>query len=150
MRLSAEERELLGVELAAVRDQASTTELRDLCGRILADLDGGELSRELEEPLGRLLAAGLESGRIRHAHHADGETVALRLYQRLPQGRAAADNAREVNEALRALAGQALRQVELRPRGPGRYALILNTEQASVTVWIDRNGVGVRSLEVGA
>jgi len=148
VRFAEDEREVLVAELTAVRDQAPSDGVRAMCERLLAGLAAEELPSELEDPLGGLLEAGLESGRIRRVHRADGETAALRAYSRLPRGRAVAESTRAVNGALEAVAGQVLRSVSVRSRGPGRYAVTVETETTQLTIWVDRAGAEVHTMEV--
>ena len=72
----------------------------------------------------------------------------MRLYRKLPSGRDLAASAREVNEALGALAGRTLEDASLTVVGPGAFTLSLAVDGKELTVRLDRQGVRVHSVEV--
>jgi hypothetical protein len=59
-----------------------------------------------------------------------------------------AESAREVSEALRALARQELRSVTLEAIGPGAFSLSLIAGAAEITVRLDRQGARLHSVGV--
>ena len=77
-----------------------------------------------------------------------GERAALATYRRLPNGAAVTASAREVSEALRALAGQELRSVSLEAIGPGAFSLSLAAGSAEITIRLDRQGARLHSVGV--
>jgi hypothetical protein len=149
MHLADDEREVLKAEVAQALEQVRSPEMRATYTELLAAVDGGEVPEALLLPLEALVAVGLESGRIRRVHTAHGEMAANRIFSRTPRGKALRASASEVNEALKALAGQTLEEVSVAPSGPSAYTLTLGTEQGQVLLRLDRHGVRVQSLEVG-
>ena len=108
----------------------------------------GEVGGEDAETLQELLELGLQSGRLRALYGPGGERAALATYRRLPNGAAVAESAREMSEALRALAGQELRSVSLEAIGPGAFSLSLTAGAAEITVRLDRQGARLHSVGV--
>ncbi len=149
MRLLDDERQLLLEEIDALMPQLQSAPAREAYAELRAAVEGGEISNALTPSLERLLEMGLETGRIRQVHQAPGEMAAVRVFQRTPKGAALKTACEEANAALESLRGQALEALAFAVRGPGAFTLTLNTEQAHVTVHIDRHGVRVRSVEVG-
>ena len=73
--------------------------------------------------LEQVLELGLQAGRIRAYYGPGGEQAALKTLRRLPRGRARAESAREVSEALAALEGNVLERLSLTAVAPGSYIL---------------------------
>lgn len=99
--------------------------------------------------LERLLELTLRTGRVRRLHGPLAEAAAIRLYQATPAGRAVGAALAEVNAALAAVSGRPLERLAFSPKGPGVYALAVETPGASLTLEIGPEGVGVRELSVG-
>jgi hypothetical protein len=148
MRLSDEERELVRTETVEAMEFVRAPDLRAKYARLLTALDD-EIPGELVEVMQSLLEVGLQSGRIRRVHHAPGEMAARRLYGRTPRGSAARSAAEEVNDALRALAGQTIDELRVAAAGPGVHTLSVSTDQGTVLLEFDRHGARLRSVEVG-
>jgi len=148
VRLSDDDREWLSRETAAVLDQLPPTAARNPYQELLTAVDQGEVPDDLLEPLSRLLAVGLESGRIRKLYSAHAEMAAVRLYARTPAGKAAAEAVARVNEALADLAGATLHRIACEARAPGSQTLVLETDRGVITLLFDRQGVRVHSAEV--
>lgn len=149
MRLLEDERPVLLGEIDAVVPQLRNAEAREVYAELRAAVAAGEITAGLLPPLERLLEMGLETGRIRQVHTAHGEMAALRVFQRTPKGSALKAACDAANEALQSLQGHAIESLSFSVRGPGAYSLVLETDQTTVTVHIDRHGVRVRSMEVG-
>ena len=77
--------------------------------------------RRRAELLEQVLELGLQAGRIRAYYGPGGEQAALKTLRRLPRGRARAESAREVSEALATLEGNVLERVSLTAVAPGAY-----------------------------
>jgi hypothetical protein len=108
----------------------------------------GELDDADEQSLGELLELGLQSGRIRSVYGPEGEQAALKMYRRLPEGRALADSAAEVTDALARLAGRTLEDVKVQSTGPGSYLLTLAVDGLELSVRLDRAGARVHAVGV--
>lgn len=149
MTLNDEERELLRLEAAQALDQVQAPQLRALYAELQTAADLGEVPEELVPALQDLLEIGLESGRIRRVHTAQGEATGRRLWGRTPRGRGIQQSAEEVSEALQALAGRPLTFVSLSASGPASYTLTLGTDRGRLLVKLERQGARLQSLEVG-
>ena len=110
-------------------------------------MQDGELGDADAQSLGELLELGLQSGRIRSVYGPEGEQAALKTYRRLPEGRALADSAAEVTDALAKLAGRTLEDVKVQSTGPGSYLLTLTVDGLELSVRLD--GAGARVHAVG-
>ena len=147
--LAAEEREVALAEIDAVRAAAQETEYLQLLEQTAEAIESGtvEPGREADE-LDRILGLALQTGRIRALYGPGGEQAALRAYRKLPTGKELADSAREVNEALAALAGRSLDQVSVAAVGPGAFTLSLVAGGAELSVRLDRQGARLASVGV--
>jgi hypothetical protein len=130
--------------LALVHDPERRGRLADL----VAAVQDGELGDEDAQSLEELLGLGLQSGRIRSVYGPEGEQAALKTYRRLPGGRALADSASDVSEALSALAGKTLDDVKVQSTGPGAYLLTLAVDGLELSVRLDRAGARLHSVGV--
>jgi len=130
--------------LAAVHDPERRARLADL----VAAVQEGELDDEEALALEELLELGLASGRIRGLYGPEGEQAALKIYRRLPGGRALVDGAAEVTEALGALEGKTLERVAVHATGPGSYLLTIGVEGLELSVRLDRSGARLHSVGV--
>ena len=130
--------------LALVHDPERRGRLADL----VAAVEDGELGDEDAQSLEELLELGLQSGRIRSVYGPEGEQAALKTYRRLPGGRALADSASDVSEALAALAGKTLDDVRVQSTGPGSYLLTLAVDGLELSVRLDRAGARLHSVGV--
>jgi len=146
--LRGEAQEVALAETLAVLAMARDDSYRTRLASLQAAASEGEVDGEDAETLQELLEVGLQSGRLRALYGPGGERAALSTYRRLPSGAALAESAREVSEALRALAGQELRSVSLEAVGPGAFSLSLSAGSAEITVRLDRQGARLHSVGV--
>jgi hypothetical protein len=146
--LDREAQEVALAETQAVLVMARDDEYRGRLASLRAAATEGEVAGEDAETLQELLELGLQSGRLRAVYGPGGERAALAAYRRLPNGAAVATSAREVSEALRALAGQELRSVSLEAVGPGAFTLSIAAGAAEITVRLDRQGARLHSVGV--
>lgn len=130
--------------LAAVRDEERRGRLADL----LAAVEDGEVDGEEADALAEVLELGLQSGRVRALYGADGEQAALRLFRRLPPGRALGEAAKDVNAALRALEGRAIEQVRVAAVGPGSHAVTISADGLELQVRLGRDGAALGTVAV--
>src|SRR2546430_15753536 len=103
--LRGEAQEVALAEAQAVLAMARNDGYRARLASLQAAATEGEVDAEDAETLQELLEVGLQSGRLRALYGPGGERAALATYRTLPSGAAVAESAREVSEALRALAG---------------------------------------------
>ena len=148
MRLQGEAQEVALAEAQAVLSRARDGVYRDRLASLQAAATEGEVDGQDAETLQELLEVGLQSGRLRALYGPGGEKAALSTYRRLPSGAAVTDSAKEVSDALRALAGRELRSVSLEANGPGAFTLSLAAGSAEITVRLDRQGARLHSVGV--
>jgi len=103
--------------------------------------EAGTVPPELVPSVEALLDLVLQRGRPL------AEPVLLGIFGRTPRGRELSSATSDVNKALRALKGQPLEVVRL-SASPGRYALVLETERARLSLVLDGAGPRIESLEV--
>jgi hypothetical protein len=147
--LGAEEREVALAEIDAVRAAAQAGEYRQLLDDAAAAVEAGSVeSEQLAGELDRIIGLGLQTGRIRALYGPGGEQAALRAYRKLPTGKDLAGTAKDVNEALAALAGRPLDQISIAAVGPGAFTLSLVAGGAELSVRLDRQGARLSSVGV--
>jgi len=130
--------------LALVHDGERRGRLADL----VAAVQDGELGDDEAQALEELIELGLASGRIRSVYGPEGEQAALKTYRRLPGGRALAESADDVTEALSSLEGKLLEQVKVQSTGPGSFLVTLGVDGLELSVRLDRAGARVHSVGV--
>lgn len=140
--------EVARAEAQAVLALVREPERRARLASLVASVGEGELDDEDAAALEELLELGLASGRIRGLYGAEGEQAALKTYRRLPGGRALAEGADEVSEALAALEGKPLERVRVQSGGPGSYLLTLGVEGLELSVRLDRAGARIHAVGV--
>jgi hypothetical protein len=142
-------REALALEAAALRDAVTDPAVRAGYEALARALAEGAVADGLEAPLERLLDLTLRTGRVRRLHGPHAEAAAIRLYQATPAGRAVGGELAEVNAALGALRGLTIERIAFGAKGPGTYALTLDTTDAKLTLEVGPDGVAVRELSIG-
>ena len=148
LALRGEAQEVALAETQAVLAMARDDGYRARLASLQAAATEGDVDGEDAETLQELLEVGLQSRRLRALYGPGGERAALATYRRLPSGTAVAESAREVSEALRALAGQELRSVSLEAVGPGAFSLSFSAGSTEITVRLDRQGARLHSVGV--
>ena len=108
----------------------------------------GVIPDDLIDAAERVTTVSLQTGRARRGQAGD-ESLLAAVYRRTPAGRALTGRAREVNQALEALAGRRLRTARVAASAPGSYRLTLEADGVTVTLTIDTAGIEVRSLQAG-
>jgi hypothetical protein len=135
-------------EAQAVLSHVLDPERRGRLGDLIAAVQDGELTEDEEQALEEIIDLGLTSGRIRSVYGPEGEQAALKTYRRLPAGRALADSASEVTDALAALEGKTLEDVKVQFAGPGSYVVTLAADGLELSVKLDRAGARVHAVGV--
>jgi hypothetical protein len=148
LRLQGDAAEVALGEAQAVLSHVLDPERRGRLGDLIAAVQDGELPDDEAHALEEILDLGLASGRIRSVYGPEGEQAALKTYRRLPGGRALADSAAEVSDALAALAGKTLEDVKVQSTGPGSYLLTLAVDGLELSVRLDRAGARIHSVGV--
>jgi hypothetical protein len=147
IRVSATEREVALDEVRAVLASARDAGYRERLDAVAAALEAGEVDDKQAEQLEPIVSLGLQSGRIRSVYGPGGEQAALRLYRKLPGGRAVQASATEVGTALSSLRGRTLDSIAIQPAGPGAFTIALTADGIQLSVRLDRQGARLHSVE---
>jgi hypothetical protein len=148
IRLSETESELALAETQAVLAAAAAPDYREQLAELAEAIESGSLEVAHALTLEPILELALQAGRIRGIYGPPGETAALRLYRKLPRGKALQESAREVSAALDSLRGHRLEGATLTAVGPGSYTLSLATDEGRLSIRLDRQGARITSVEV--
>jgi hypothetical protein len=135
-------------EAQAVLSMVQDGERRNRLADLIAAIGDGEVDGADAESLEELLVLGLQTGRLRALYGPEGEQAALSVYRKLPRGREASEAAREVTDALRALAGRTLDSVSVHAVGPGEFVVAVSAEGLDLSVRLDRAGARLNSIGV--
>jgi hypothetical protein len=146
--LGGEAREVALAEAQAVLALVQDERRRERLAALVADVDEGAVEGETAEALAEILELGLATGRLRSLYGPEGERAALLAFRRLPRGAELVEGARDVTEALSALAGRTLESVSVANAGPGAYVLSLAADGLELSVRVDRQGARVHSVGV--
>jgi hypothetical protein len=149
MKITAVEQELLVPEIATFAGALHDPTARARYEHLRVAVEEGEVDDVLVGHLGNVLEIGLQSGRLRRFYGADGEAALARVFRRTPAGAAPVKAASAVTEALTALHGQNIQDIQISALGPGSYGLMIDTDCCQINVRIDRNDVRVENLAVG-
>jgi hypothetical protein len=144
--LTGEAREVALAESQAVLAMTRDETARERFSELVAEIDEGEVDGA-EQLLEQVLELGLQTGRIRAYYGPGGEQATLKTLRRLPRGRARSESARDVSDALAALAGKTLERVAVAAVAPGSYTLSIRADGFDTQVRLD--GAGVRLASVG-
>ncbi len=148
VRLSEAEQEVALAETRAVLDAAVRPETRAQLSALEVAIEARVLDDDEAQSLEQIVELALQAGRIRAVYGPPGEQAALRLYRKLPRGAALTESAREVTDALAALRGSRIESATLTAVGPGSFTLSLTTEEASMSVRLDRQGARLATVEI--
>lgn len=148
LQLNDLEREVLAEEVASFATALRDPDSRARYEQLGAAVGQGAVPPELTGALETLLELLLPAQRLRLHHGHEADQALHQLWRRTPRGAALAQAAREVNEALGALRGQALESLSFTPT-PRGHRLIVETERCRLTLAIDRGGVRVENVELG-
>jgi hypothetical protein len=149
MRIKATEQEILEPEILSFRRALRDPDARAPYDTLLTEVHEGDVPDELLGHLGNVLEVGLQSGRLRKFYGADGEQALASLFRRTPRGAALSDAAKSVTEALTALQGQVINEINISALGPGTYGLSIDTDRCQISLRLDRSGVGVENVALG-
>ena len=148
IKIGESESEVALAETLAVLEAAGSEEYRVALGELVEGIESGVLEEEHATTLEPILELALQAGRIRAIYGPPGETAALRLFRKLPRGRALRQSAADVSQALTSLQGYRLEGASLTAVGPGAYTLTLATDEGRLTIKLDRQGARLTSVEV--
>lgn len=147
IRVPAAEREVALDEVRAVIGSVRDVGYRGRLEALAVALEAGEVDGQAAAQLEPIVSLGLQSGRIRSVYGPGGEQAALRLYRKLPGGRAVQASANEVGAALSSLHGRTLDSIAIQPVGPGAFTVALSADGVHLSVRLDRQGARLHSVE---
>jgi hypothetical protein len=147
-RVSGEAAEVARAEAQAVLALVADERRRGRLADLVAAVEDGEVDGADADALAELLELGLATGRLRARYGPEGEQAALALFRRLPLGRELAQSARDLNEALGALAGRTIDKVTVNAVGPGEYGVTISTDEYEIVLRLGR--AGARLATIGA
>jgi hypothetical protein len=144
--LSGEAQEVALAEAQAVRAMAQGDDMRAQLAELAAAVEDGAVAGTEAELLESVLELGMQSGRIRAVYGPGGEQAAVSTLRRLPRGRERGESAREVSNALQALAGKTLDGLTLAAVGPGAFTLTIDAGGVEASIRLDRSGARLTSV----
>ena len=149
MKLAEDEATVLAAEARSLAEALG--QARDGIYTRLAGVvgEGGIDETELAETAGAVAAMALETGRARAVHGPMGVRALTAVWKRSPQGNAAAEEVDELNTALSPLRGLPVNDVRVAPTGPGAFAITIAAGEYEMRLALDRDGVRLRSINVG-
>ena len=129
--------------LAMVLDEGRRGTLAD----VIAAVDDGELDDEDDAAAAeQLLELGLVNGGSARSTGRRPSRRPSSLLRRLPRGRAAAESAREVSEALSSLEGRLVEQISVRVLSPGEFTVSIGAGGLELTARLGRAGVRLNTI----
>lgn len=146
--LDDDERELVLLELEQLVP-ALQGPRRERFEQLAAATEDGEVPADAVPALQSLLELALQTARARKLYRAEGEKVLTGLYRRTPAGRDLSDQIRDINAALRAVAGKRLTGARVGMRTLGHFTVTLQTDAATVTLAVRPDSLNVESVSVG-
>jgi hypothetical protein len=149
LKLADDEATVLVAEAKALSDA-----LGDLDGgryaELAADIEAGRFDETaLPEEAGTIAAMALETGRARAVHGPPGVRALTAVWKRSPQGQAVAEELGELNTALSPLRGLPVNNVRVAATAPGAFAVTISAGEYELRLAIDRDGVRLRSINIG-
>ena len=144
--IRGEAAEVLRAEAQAVLAMILDEDRRGTLADVIAAVDDGELDTADAEAAEQLLELGLVHGRIRALYGPEAEQATVSLLRRLPRGRAAAESAREVSEALASLEGRLVEQVSVHVLSPGEFAVSIAAGGLELSARFGRAGVRLNTI----
>ncbi len=147
LSLESQEQSLLTEELAAL-SEALPPERRAPYQALAQAAAAGAIPPEQIKLLESVLELLLGSGRVRHAHRAEGERLLQALYKRTPRGQATEQELAQVNQGLAALAGHRISGIRASSRIPGHYTLMIDSETLHLELVADARGLRIEKAAV--
>jgi hypothetical protein len=144
--LRGEAREVALAEVQTVLALARDDERRAQLAELASGIDAGEVDGEPEALLESVLELALQTGRIRAFYGPGGEQATLATLRRLPRGRVRSDSAKDVSQALQALAGKQLDAVKIAAVAPGAFTLSIEADGFEASVRLDQSGARIQSV----
>lgn len=149
MELDADERELVGLDVAALLPTLDG-DRRDRYTSLGDAVAAGQVPGDLVPALESLLELTLQTARARTRYRAEGEQTLTRLYRRTPGGRELSGHLGRVNTALQALSGETIESMSVGMRTVGHFTLTIQTDATSITLVARPDSVDVESVSVAS
>src|SRR3954451_9173220 len=144
--LKGEAREVALAEAQTVQSMARDDAMRARLGELVAAVEEGTVTGDVAELLESVLELGVQTGRIRAYYGPGGEQAALSTLRKLPRGRVRTATARDVSEALQALAGARIDAVRIAAVAPGAFSIAIDADGIQASVRLDATGARLMSL----
>src|SRR3954470_17644178 len=146
LALHGEAREVALAEAQTVQSMAHDQGMRERLAELVAAVDEGTVTGDVAELLESVLELGVQTGRIRAYYGPGGEQAALSTLRKLPRGRVRTATARDVSEALQALAGARIEAVRIAAVAPGAFSIAIDADGIQASVRLDATGARLMSL----
>jgi hypothetical protein len=146
VRLDGDAAEIALAEAQAVLAHVLDDDRRGRLADLMAAVRDGAVDGPDADALEEVLGLGLQTGRVRALYGPEGEQAALRVYRRLPGGRELGESAREITDALAALAGRTLEGVDVQATGPGTWTVTVTTDTLELSVKLDPSGARLATV----
>jgi hypothetical protein len=146
LALHGEAREVALAEAQTVQSMAHDQGMRERLAELVAAVDEGTVTGDVAELLESVLELGVQTGRIRAYYGPGGEQAALSTLRKLPRGRVRTATARDVSEALQALAGARIDAVRIAAVAPGAFSIAIEADGIQASVRLDATGARLMSL----
>jgi hypothetical protein len=146
LALHGEAREVALAEAQTVQSMAHDQGMRERLAELVAAVDEGTVTGDVAELLESVLELGVQTGRIRAYYGPGGEQAALSTLRKLPRGRVRTATARDVSEALQALAGARIDAVRIAAVAPGAFSIAIDADGIQASVRLDATGARLMSL----
>jgi hypothetical protein len=149
VRIADDEREVVVAEALALADQLPPGPERAAYRELADAAEQGEIPDEWSGRLGDVLRLALETGRAQRVHGPEGTRRLLAVWRHTPEARSVREATDDVNAALAALEGLAVRSVRVAPTGPGGFSVAVAAGEVEIRLAVGREDVQVRSVGVG-
>jgi hypothetical protein len=148
MKLAEDEATVLAAEARALAEALGSDRSAEF-DRLATSVEGGVFDENVSEAAGTVAAVALETGRARAVHGPAGVRALVAVWKLSPQGLAVAAELDELNTALTPLRELPVQDLRVAATGPGAYSLTLSAGEYEVRLAVDRDGIRLRSLNVG-
>ena len=150
MKIGPDDREVLTAEATALASALPPGDERDSYLQLAGVAERGEVPEDWDARVGEVAALALDTGRVRSVHGPAGVHTMLALWKASPQGRMASGPLEDLNFALEAFRDLPVRSLRVSATGPGSYSMSIAAGDVEMRLAIDRSGVVLRTVGVGA
>jgi hypothetical protein len=149
VRIADDARDVVAAEALALAGELPPGPERAAYRELAGAAAAGEIPDAWCGRLGDVLRLALETGRAHRVHGPEGTRRLLAVWRQTPEAGAVREATDDVNAALAALEGLAVRSVRVAPTGPGGFSVALSAGDLEIRLAVGREDVSVRSVGVG-